>query len=343
MSDSDPRQDRLLRLNAALDDELDATHRLELERELARDPQLRASLRRLSAVREAVRRHGAPETAPAALRDAVAAIGRPQANWRRIPLSLAAAVAAGIVIGAAAQALLASSRTADPVAAAMVADFARGRAFRPAVRRRLLGPPYGQAMARRPRAARRRSRRPCRQGLSAGGRAHRRRRRDAGPDTGLPAARALDRSDGVAALARRRRGRGAGRNARRIPPCSLGRPGASLCRRVGHRRRRIGGLRRRLPLRGRGRRRRGAMKSPRRPSLALIGRLYSARRRKAAMAINGRRNKSFGPGGGTRRLHPSPPDTAGFGGGEIGSTGDLKDALSLGMIPPLSGQTYSCE
>jgi anti-sigma factor RsiW len=125
MSDSDPRQDRLLRLNAALDDELDATHRLELERELARDPQLRASLRRLSAVREAVRRHGAPETAPAALRDAVAAIGHPRANWRRIPLSLAAAVAAGIVIGAAAQALLASSRTADPVATALVADFAR--------------------------------------------------------------------------------------------------------------------------------------------------------------------------------------------------------------------------
>ena len=34
---------------------------------------------------------------------------------------------------------------------------------------------------------------------------------------------------------------------------------------------------------------------------------------------------------------------AGFGGGEIGSTGDLKGDLSLGMIPPLSGQTYSCE
>ena len=125
MSDADPRQDRLLRLNAALDDELDATHRLELERELASDPQLRASLRRLSAVREAVRRHATPETAPATLRDAVAAIGRPQANRCRVPLPLAAAVAAGIVIGAAAQALLSSSRTADPVVTAMVADFAR--------------------------------------------------------------------------------------------------------------------------------------------------------------------------------------------------------------------------
>ena len=61
------------------------------------------------------------------------------------------------------------------------------------------------------------------------------------------------------------------------------------------------------------------------------------------MAINGHRNKSFGPGGGTRRLHPSPLGEAGFGGGEIGSTGDQKGDLSLGMIPPLSGQTYSCE
>src|ERR1700722_11004964 len=34
---------------------------------------------------------------------------------------------------------------------------------------------------------------------------------------------------------------------------------------------------------------------------------------------------------------------AGFGGGEIGSTGDPKGDLLLGMIPPLSGQTYSCE
>ncbi len=27
----------------------------------------------------------------------------------------------------------------------------------------------------------------------------------------------------------------------------------------------------------------------------------------------------------------------GFGGGEIGSTGSVKDALSLGMVPPSSG------
>ena len=62
-----------------------------------------------------------------------------------------------------------------------------------------------------------------------------------------------------------------------------------------------------------------------------------------AMAINRRRNKSFGPGGSTRRLHRSPCAVAGFGGGEIGSTGDPKDDLLPGMIPPLSGQTYSCQ
>ena len=39
-----------------------------------------------------------------------------------------------------------------------------------------------------------------------------------------------------------------------------------------------------------------------------------------AMEINGRRNKPFGPGGSTRRLHPSPFVTVGFGGGELGST-----------------------
>src|SRR5712664_4205319 len=39
-----------------------------------------------------------------------------------------------------------------------------------------------------------------------------------------------------------------------------------------------------------------------------------------AMEIKCRRNKPFGPGGSTRRLHPSPPASAGFGGGETGST-----------------------
>jgi hypothetical protein len=49
--------------------------------------------------------------------------------------------------------------------------------------------------------------------------------------------------------------------------------------------------------------------------------LYGRCRRKPTMAINGRRNKPFGPGGSTRRLHRSlHPPMAGFGGGETGST-----------------------
>src|SRR5450759_5953833 len=48
-------------------------------------------------------------------------------------------------------------------------------------------------------------------------------------------------------------------------------------------------------------------------------RLYSKCWGNPAMAINGRRNKPFGPGGSTRRLHPLPA-RLGFGGGEIGST-----------------------
>jgi len=59
-----------------------------------------------------------------------------------------------------------------------------------------------------------------------------------------------------------------------------------------------------------------------------------------------RRNKLFGPGGGTRRLHLSPASImrcADFGGGGIGSTGSVKGALLLGMVPPSSGRFYSCQ
>ena len=48
--------------------------------------------------------------------------------------------------------------------------------------------------------------------------------------------------------------------------------------------------------------------------------LYSNRQRKLDMVINGHRNKLFGPGGSTRRLHPKPVRMLVFGGGETGST-----------------------
>ena len=71
--------------------------------------------------------------------------------------------------------------------------------------------------------------------------------------------------------------------------------------------------------------------------------LYSTCRRKPDMAINGRRNKPFGPGGSTRRLHPSPAQfnapRTGLRRGRTRIDEGVKDGLLLGMVPPLSGQT----
>src|SRR5688500_14541869 len=49
------------------------------------------------------------------------------------------------------------------------------------------------------------------------------------------------------------------------------------------------------------------VKHSRRSFFVNPSRLYSECWGNPAMAINGRRNKPFGPGGSTRRLHPSPP------------------------------------
>src|ERR1700690_549861 len=70
-------------------------------------------------------------------------------------------------------------------------------------------------------------------------------------------------------------------------------------------------------------------------------RLFSTRRGNPAMAINGRRNKPFGPGGSTRRLHPSPllgRAENGLRRGRNRIDEGVKDGLLLGMVPPLSGR-----
>ena len=56
-----------------------------------------------------------------------------------------------------------------------------------------------------------------------------------------------------------------------------------------------------------------------------------------AMEINGRRNKPFGPGGSTRRLHQSPPLLDGFRRGRTRIDEGVKGEFFLGMVPPLSG------
>jgi anti-sigma factor RsiW len=146
MTDRDVNE-RLLRLNAALDGELDAMGSLEFEREMRDDPTIAAEYRRLAALRDAVRRHAPREAAPQALADRIAALTAsafaapsPQAAstqtatvipfrrraWLdRRALAMAASFA---VLGFAVGAGLTSLRTpasSDDVAQHLVSDFAR--------------------------------------------------------------------------------------------------------------------------------------------------------------------------------------------------------------------------
>ena len=73
MTDRDANE-RLLRLNAALDGELDAMGSLEFEREMRDDAVLAAEYQRLTMLRDAVRRHAPREAAPQALADRIAAL-----------------------------------------------------------------------------------------------------------------------------------------------------------------------------------------------------------------------------------------------------------------------------
>ena len=145
MTDRD-MSERLLRLNAALDGELDAMASLAFEREMRDDPALAAEYRRLAALRDAVRRHAPRETAPQALADRIAAltasapsVPAPQAApatatvvpfqqraWLdRRALAMAASFAAlGLAVGVGLTSLRTPSGSSG-VAQHLVADFAR--------------------------------------------------------------------------------------------------------------------------------------------------------------------------------------------------------------------------
>ncbi|HEY1864161.1 MAG TPA: hypothetical protein VGG77_10855, partial [Roseiarcus sp.] len=71
------KDDRVLRLHAALDGELDAMSALELERAMRDDPRLAAEYHHLAALREAVRRHAPRERAPQGLMDRIGALAGP--------------------------------------------------------------------------------------------------------------------------------------------------------------------------------------------------------------------------------------------------------------------------
>jgi anti-sigma factor RsiW len=94
MTDRDVN-DRLLKLSAALDGELDAMGSLEFEREMRDDAALAAEYRRLTKLREAVRRHAPREAAPQALADRIAAL---TASAPAAPPPLAAAAATATVV-----------------------------------------------------------------------------------------------------------------------------------------------------------------------------------------------------------------------------------------------------
>jgi anti-sigma factor RsiW len=145
MTDRD--NDRLLRLNAALDGELDAMGSLEFERELRDDPAIAAEYQRLTALRDAVRRHAPREAAPQALADRIAALTasapaaaqpaaatvptatvvpfrrRPWLDTRAIAMAASFAVL-GLAVGSGLTSLRTPAGSGD-VAQHLVSDFAR--------------------------------------------------------------------------------------------------------------------------------------------------------------------------------------------------------------------------
>jgi anti-sigma factor RsiW len=139
MTDRDMNE-RRLRLNAALDGELDAMASVAFERELSDDPALAAEYRHLASLRDTVRRHAPREAAPQALADRIAALAPPtlqaaaaatvvplrhRAWFDRRALALAASFAVlGFAVGAGLMSLRAPARSGD-VAQNLVSDFAR--------------------------------------------------------------------------------------------------------------------------------------------------------------------------------------------------------------------------
>jgi anti-sigma factor RsiW len=129
MTDPTP-DDRILRLNAALDGELDAMASLEFERDLRADPALAAEYRHLAAMREAICRAAPREAAPRALTDRIAALVEPAPARRRFwtgqrTLALAASIAAVAFAAGGGLMSLRAPGAPDPVAERLVADFAR--------------------------------------------------------------------------------------------------------------------------------------------------------------------------------------------------------------------------
>jgi anti-sigma factor RsiW len=129
MTDPSP-DDRIPRLNAAVDGELDAAHWLELERDMRDDPTLAAQYRLIASTREAIQRLAPREAAPRALVERVAALARPEPVRRPIwtggrMLPLAASIAAVAFAAGAGLMTLRGPGASDAIAERLVSDFAR--------------------------------------------------------------------------------------------------------------------------------------------------------------------------------------------------------------------------
>ena len=206
-----------LRVNAALDGELDAAHALALRARTrgrpgaAAPPSTQVTSRARRAARAGARGAGpdaAARARPCAGRGTdVAALParaarRARDGWLSRPRSPSLAFIGGY---GAAPALASPERRSR---AAGAGRRLRARAgFGAAVRRRLVGPAHRKTLARRAGHARRRGRRPRRPGLPARGRANRHRRRRARADAGLSPARTFHQRERIAAS--RRSGAGA--------------------------------------------------------------------------------------------------------------------------------------
>jgi anti-sigma factor RsiW len=121
------RDDRLLRLNAAVDGELDAMGSLAFERELRDDPAIAAEYQRLTKLRDAVRRHAPAAPAPQAATASAATVVpfRRRAWLDSRPLAMAASLGVlGFVVGAGLTSLRTPMGSGD-VAQNLVSDFAR--------------------------------------------------------------------------------------------------------------------------------------------------------------------------------------------------------------------------
>jgi anti-sigma factor RsiW len=123
-------EDRILKLNAAVDGELDAAHWLELEREMRDDPALAAQYRLIASTREAIHRHAPREAAPRALVERIAALAEPAKVRRPFwtgarTLALAASIAAVAFAAGVSLMALRTPGASDAAAQRLVADFAR--------------------------------------------------------------------------------------------------------------------------------------------------------------------------------------------------------------------------